>query len=175
MIFLEILGAWFLADFLTGVVHWYEDRMLTDDSRFKFLREAAADNELHHNYPYALCRVSFWENINTSAVITLPLSLILFLIDAPMILWLAVFFATFGNLIHRFAHERFVRVTKWIREVQRMGLFLSFRHHASHHYLRGETLMREDASKNYCAMTDWLNPILDGIKFWKLLEFILRR
>lgn len=26
----------------------------------------------------------------------------------------------------------------------------------------------------YCVMSDWLNPVLDGMRFWLSLEFLLR-
>ncbi|MFN9421301.1 MAG: fatty acid desaturase CarF family protein [Pirellula sp.] len=39
------------------------------------------------------------------------------------------------------------------------------KHHAQHHI--------EPFESKYCVMTDWLNPILDRLDFWRRLEEII--
>jgi hypothetical protein len=46
-----------------------------------------------------------------------------------------------------------------------MKLVLSPEQHARHH--------RRPFDNNYCTLTNWLNPILDATRFWRLLERIL--
>jgi ubiquitin-conjugating enzyme E2 variant len=51
--------------------------------------------------------------------------------------------------------------------LQRIGLLQSTKHHAQHH-------VRPYASR-YCTWTNYLNPVLDGIGFWRAAETILVR
>jgi hypothetical protein len=46
--------------------------------------------------------------------------------------------------------------------LQRVGLLQSRRHHAEHH--------KNPYSVKFCTTTDWLNPILDAVRFWRALE-----
>lgn len=167
---MEILAAWLLADFIGGIVHWFEDLYLDGDSRFQFINRVSRDNDLHHSDPTALTRISFWENIDTTIQITIPLSVFFFIIGAPTFIWLAFFFLTFANIVHRYAH-----VAPWvtpfpIRCLQRTGIFISQDHHKEHHY--GEDwglLKKQDTTIRWCPMTNWVNPILDYINFFKYL------
>lgn len=174
MIVLTILGAWLLADFLTGVVHWAEDKFLDREFKINFLNQIKADNDLHHAKPAALTQYTYWENINTSAPITLPLSLLLFLLGTPTVLWLALFFGTFANLVHRFAHTPQGRLPKWIRFMQWTGLFISIRHHAKHHFGPKGLVIKENSTRHFCPMTSWLNPWLDCLRFFRFLEWCLK-
>lgn len=169
---LTVLLAWLLADFMSGIIHWAEDKMLNTPQRFKFLEAVRKDNDLHHLHPTAMTRWSLWENINTTAVITIPLTLLLLLIGAPMILWLGVFFATFANIVHRFAHLPRHKVGWVFRYLQYVGLFLSLDHHARHHWDESGLIPKKETTQRYCPMTNWLNPILDRLQFFRFLEYL---
>ena len=43
-----------------------------------------------------------------------------------------------------------------------VGLFQSPKHHSGHHM--------KHSAKNYCILTNLLNPILDRLHFWSALE-----
>jgi len=169
----NILLAWLLADFITGLIHWAEDKFLNNPSRIKFLETVRLDNDLHHDRPAAICSFSWWENINTTAPITIPLAMVLWYLNAPEVIWLAAFFATFANLVHRWGHERQSKLNPVIKYLQRTGLFISFRHHAVHHYDDNGVIEKKDTSKHFCPMTNWLNPALDKIRFFKFLEHVV--
>jgi len=174
MIIIKILSAWFLADFIAGLVHWWQDRFLSSKSRASFLKRISADNELHHENPYAMCRYTPVENLRTSAPYGLALSLITFLAGAPLVIWLALFFVSFGNLVHRYAHDRRNKVPLGVKFLQDIGLFISPRHHNDHH--RGifvKRIPKEQAHRNFCPMTNYLNPILDYVKFFSRLEKVI--
>lgn len=173
MVIIEILGAWLLADFLSGVVHWAEDRLLTEETRFDLLNSIKADNDLHHQKPAALTRYSYWENISTTAPLSLPLAMALYYLGAHHVFWLAAFFGTFANLIHRLSHTPPNKLPIFIQFLQFTGLFISFEHHHKHHYSMNGIVKKEDASIRYCPMTNWLNPILDYIGFFPGLERLL--
>mgnify|MGYP002780090151 CR=1 FL=1 len=66
--------------------------------------------------------------------------------------------------VHAWAHSK-GRVTWLIAVLQDVGLFQSPRHHAVHHI--------HPFAKKYCVMTDWLNPILDELQVWRLLEWMV--
>lgn len=168
-----ILASWLLADFITGIVHWYEDRYLTGNSKFIFINGIAEDNKLHHSQPWQLTEFSHWQNINTSAVIAWPICLVLFIAGAPTIVWLSVFFASFANLVHRYAHINQKKVPFLILQMQEIGLFISFEHHLKHHCDENGLITGAQTTIRYCPMSNWVNPVLDTIKFFVFLEYLL--
>lgn len=161
-----------MADFLSGCVHWWEDRANTGNSRWEFINGVRRDNERHHNMPGWFLRYSWWGNVSTTAPFTLVLSAILFVSGCPAFCWMTALFISFGNLIHRFAHEPQAKVPYVIKILQDLGVFISHHQHAEHHFdhRTGRLLSREESYRRYCVMTSWLNPVLDGIGFWDLLE-----
>jgi ubiquitin-conjugating enzyme E2 variant len=68
------------------------------------------------------------------------------------------------NEIHRLAH-RPALAGPLIKTLQEIGVIQSPRHHCGHH--------REPTDTRYCILTDWLNPILDRLRFWSALEHLL--
>ena len=168
-----VLLAWLLADFITGLIHWFEDKCLNDNSKYKFIQAVTNDNILHHKKPTALCELTIWKNIDTSVVIAWPLAVVLYLAGAPHIISLAVFFASFGNLVHMWAHQRRAKVPYLVQLAQGIGLMGSQEHHFGHHYINGRVVTKGEAKIRYCVMTDWLNPFLDYIGFFDKLEKII--
>jgi len=172
-----ILGAWFLADIISGVVHWWEDRYLTSDSKWWPVASIAQNNELHHKKPWAMGEISAADNIRATMWVGIPFAMILFLNGSPNILWLAVFFSSFGNLVHRYAHVPIHQRSKLVQFFQSFGLFISVNHHATHHYdtITLDEISKEDASIRYCAMTNYMNPILDTIRIFPFMEWCLSK
>lgn len=172
MIAFKVLLAWLLADFIAGVVHWAQDKLLDVETAFDFLNTFKEDNDLHHAKPAAMLKLSAWENMRGSALFAWPLSFALYFTNAPTVLWLGVFFSAFGNAIHRFAH---VPNPRWlIRGLQEIGFFCSFEHHMPHHVDANGLVTKENSTRRYCVMSAWLNPLLDGVGFWRGLNWIAR-
>ncbi len=171
---MHILCAWLLADFISGLVHWWEDRAIAGASRFKFINGVREDNEKHHTSPRYFLELSWWENINTTAPFAWTLTAALALIHAPATITWAVFFLGFANLVHRFSHESKQNRNAVIDFLQTIGLFASPSHHSGHHFKRGKIVGRQDSRIRYCVMSSWLNPILDKSKFFRVLEWALR-
>lgn len=162
-----------LADFLTGLIHWWEDRFL-DLPRSKILAAIELDNYVHHINPEAMGKLSAWENIKEHAWAGWTLALVSWYLGAPLWLWLAFFFASFGNLVHRWAHVPRSKVPTVVRWIQRTGLMITASHHAGHHR-EGRTLVMKDQSyRRFCPMTNWVNPVLDSIGFFPRLERTIR-
>lgn len=169
----QIIGAWFVADFISGVAHWWEDRVLMRPT-WGFLEGIRQDNIKHHKRPGALTLQSFWGNINTTVPIVWPLALGLWWAGLPMVVWMAFVFSAFANYIHRLAHE--VKVGRVVAVLQWTELFIPWEQHDHHHFnhLSGKVIAKEDAKDHYCVMTGYLNPILDTVGFWRKLEWIFR-
>jgi len=171
---MTVVAAWFLADILAGIVHWWEDQYLDGKSRFSFINRISKDNDLHHQDPGFMSKLTLWENLDTTVYIAWPLVLFLFLIGTPTIIWLTLLFASFANLVHRFAHMPNVKHNFIISALQGFGIFISHDHHVKHHNGYMARIKKEDTTIRWCPMTNWMNPILDKIKFFKFLEFSLR-
>ncbi len=158
---MTILLAWMLADLLSGIGHWYQDKMLVGESRFAFLNLLKEGNDLHHAKPLAMLKESLWGNINSTIPVTLPCAAVGFWVGAPTFIWLGIFFASFSNLTHRYAHMPRHKCPPWARVLQKTGIFISPAQHNLHHYRMGKVLAKQDTTEIYCTMTCWLNPIID--------------
>jgi plasmanylethanolamine desaturase len=166
----SVLCAWLLADFFTGVFHWWEDRCLMVPNPNPVLEDLRRNNEIHHDDPMEITRDSYWGNIKQSTYIAVPISGALFLMGTPTVVWLTALFMALGNLIHRFAHVPKKDIPRVVLRAQKVGLLCSYAHHRKHHYDRDGIVSKERASIHYCVMTNWLNPILDRTGFFPFLE-----
>lgn len=171
---MTILLAWLLADFISGIVHWWEDRALVDGSRFNFINSIRRDNEIHHADPTFFLSYTWWGNINTTAPFAWAIATVLYFAGVPLLFVLTAVFLGIGNLIHRWAHEHAVKRPRIVTLLQRTGILSSPDHHIQHHFRDGLPVTREESTIRYCVMSNWLNPILDRIKFFPLLERILK-
>lgn len=167
MILINILAAWLVADFISGLVHWFEDRYLDETTSI------GRDNTLHHNDPRAMTRIPYWQNVDSSLAYGIPLAIVLWIAGAHQIFILSMFFACFANLVHRFAHEKKSATPEIVKLLQSTGLMISPRAHAPHHSERGILIPKSQAKDKYCAMTSWMNPLLDKIGLWHKLELCL--
>ncbi|MBX3472946.1 MAG: hypothetical protein KF754_01015 [Planctomycetes bacterium] len=171
-VFLAVLGAWLLTDFLSGLIHWAGDtwgrvsmpvvgRMLV-----RTFRE-------HHTSPRAITHHGVVQLLGEQSLFATPLMGLLLLFnpdDQDVVgtttllgLYFMLVVITASNLFHKWAHMRKPPVVA--RVMQNLGLVISFKHHARHHappYMRG-----------YCPAIGWLNPVLDGIRFWRGLEWLV--
>lgn len=165
LIIAKLLAGWLIADFLGGVVHWLEDRVLTE--RIPFLRGVIAANRLHHRSPLAFFHHGIVARNATTWATALAASLLWLLLFGPSWMWLA---ATIGGMISSSVHHLAHRprpASLIIRMLQEMGLLQSAAHHAGHH--------RPGAARRYCVLTALVNPLVDGIGLWILLERALAR
>lgn len=173
LIFLvQLLLGWLLADFLTGVMHWLEDRFGPGREHWPIVGSLIfAPNRLHHADPVAFTRQGFFErNWTTWAVVALfALPMLCIFGPAPWLLT-ALAGGAMANEIHAWAHRRTI-VPGWaampVELLQSIGFLQSPAHHAQHHV--------PPHRRAYCILTGWLNPLLDSVKFWSLIEAFLPR
>lgn len=169
------LAGFLLADLISGLVHWLADRFF--DPKTPILGPALiAPFREHHDDALAMTRHDFFEVTGNNALVTLPLGFGLIgsfpspaLTGTPattLSMWLAAttisfaFFILATNQFHCWAHTR--NPPPMARRLQRSGLILSPAKHARHH--------RKAHDSDYCVTSGWMNPLLDGIGFFTVLE-----
>jgi ubiquitin-conjugating enzyme E2 variant len=154
----QIVLGWLLADLATGVFHWWEDTF-GNESWPIIGKWIIVPNALHHKEPLAFEKNGFIGR-NLAAIVTaLIVGSMWFLLFG-----LSVFSITFligsaiANEIHYFSH-RPSKAPKAIKLLQETGILQSPKQHAKHHKPPFDT--------NFCVMTNWLNPLLEHLNFWK--------
>lgn len=81
--------------------------------------------------------------------------------------WLFAILAANANQMHKWAHRTRAENGRIISFFQDIRVLQTAPHHARHH--------TDPKNSHYCTMTNVLNPVLDGIRFWDGLEFVLAR
>lgn len=160
----QALIGWLIADLLSGLVHWWEDRCA--EQRWPLIgRLIVAPNRLHHTDVLAFTRSGLIER-NLPAWLAVALISGIWLASAgPSVVWVT---ATIGGAmageVHRLAHQP-ASAGVVARILQEMGVFQSPKHHAGHH--------RAPADRRYCVLSNWTNPALDALGVWTALELTL--
>ncbi len=159
---------WFLciiaADFITGLIHWFEDTYITPD--WPILgKHVGEPNITHHEHPGWIGRMSNLISRNYQTVIPAVLVVLLVIYfqgwQGPIIFTLLL--ASLGNEIHTWNHRSGNPL--WIRMLQEMAIIQTPQQHSKHH--------KKPYTACYCTITNFLNPILDHSRFWKGLEWII--
>ena len=150
----------FVADAMSGVVHWGFDRWgsmetpIVGPNLIRTFRE-------HHTDPLGITRHSFVEANGGPAMGAIVLFGIA--LWGPPFLCVAFFWlGTFGfctNVVHAWAHGAAPKPVRWL---QRAGILLSAEHHDEHHHAPHD--------RAYCITTGWANPLLDRLRVWHRLE-----
>jgi ubiquitin-conjugating enzyme E2 variant len=162
---LSLFGGLCVADFMSGLVHWSADTygsptMPIFGGFVRTFRE-------HHTDQVDITLHDFIETNGDASIFSTPVHVaLLFLLEDSLALFclLGVFGSSyFNSQIHKWAHltER----SRAVRFLQRGRLLLSPHHHARHH--AGPHLT------HYCITTGWMNTLLDGVGFFRKLEWLL--
>lgn len=166
LLFLQLLLGWLLADFLSGVLHWIEDRFGPGRTHWPVLGPLVfAPNLAHHARPAEFLQAGFIaRNWTTWAVVAPMVALLAFAFGSQPWIWSAATAGAMANEIHAWAHRKTI-APGWAQRLQATGLLQSPRHHAVHHV--------PDHRRHYCIISDWLNPMLDHFEFWHSIEQLL--
>lgn len=163
-------GAVLLADFVSGVVHWAEDAY----ARFKPTRKVplintiALENELHHRRPRDFLVRSWWASSWDLALLGAAVVWVACAMDRMSVAVLVfVVLAVNANQIHKWTHRNPRENPWWVTRLQRCYLLQTPRHHSRHH--QGEK------NTHYCVVTNFLNPLLEEVGFWRRLERLVAR
>ena len=167
VILLKTAVAVLAAELVAGAVHWFEDAYVREDTPI-FGPLMARPNIVHHHFPRYFTRNSWWESsrdlVGLSAAL-LAGAWYLGLLSWPV--WLFAILSANANEIHKWTHRTPAENGKLITFLQKIGLVQTARHHALHH--------TDPKNSHYCTVTNVLNPVLDGIRFWDRLEWLLAR
>lgn len=161
----------FLADLLTGLIHWVCDSIGSSTTPLwgPMLVKPFRD---HHREPYRITQISLAENLGSSAFLGL---IVLGLTQTFAVTWhpfgiytLLYFnaFAVWSNLFHRWSHIPLVKRPQWLKSLQNYGLLLHPRTHSLHH--------RGAHRDNYCILNGWANVVTNRVP-WERMEGFLKR
>jgi ubiquitin-conjugating enzyme E2 variant len=156
----------FAVDFITGVIHWAEDTW-TALGRSKLLdRYVVRDNIEHHRKPGGIRSGTYWETNRVCIALASAIACVLVFFGVHA--WEAyaiVVLASQSNQVHKWAHcANPPRAIAWL---QRYGILQSPAHHAEHH--------KRPYASRFCTTTNFLNPVLDAVRFWRGLEWLIER
>ncbi|MDQ3266168.1 MAG: fatty acid desaturase family protein [Myxococcota bacterium] len=175
-------GVWFiviaaavgfvLSDLVSGLVHWLFDTW--GSPRTPVLgKNFIIPFRVHHLEPKDITRHGFIATNGHNCLVSVPVLVgCLFLPSssgwsAPLTTFLVMMtlgvFAT--NQFHKWAH--LAQPPPMVAALQKAGLILSPSHHEVHH--------AHPYAKHYCITTGWMNRPLDGIKFFRGLEWVITK
>lgn len=155
------------ADFISGLVHWWEDAY--GNPNWKIVgKNIVQPNIEHHRYPRKFLQNSFWDRVKISMITGLIICVVLgFLKLFTIEIGITLFYAALANQVHAMAHRTDKENGKWVVWLQKIGLLQSRKMHGYHH--------KSPYNFNYCILTNYLNPILNVFKFWDALELTLAK
>jgi len=151
-------------DFVSGLIHWMEDTFGTADTPV-YGRWIVLPNVIHHEHPSAFTEKSW---LQSSWDLTIASALIVVVAwwtgHLSWHIWLFAVLGANANQLHKYAHLSKEKTPAVVRFFQTIGILQQPKHHAVHH--SGEK------NRGYCVITPYLNPVLDHLRFWRLLEKI---
>ncbi len=166
------LGGLLAADFVSGLVHWVGDTW--GDERTPWLgARFIKPFRFHHAHPLDMLKSNFFTTNGDTALASLPFLLVAFAVPQasfPEAL-LALFLASVGawgmwtSQFHQWAHQK--SPSPPVAWLQRRGLILSPQHHQKHH--------KVPFVANYCIPTGWCDPVLQHLRFFQALEWLVSR
>lgn len=165
LVIAQVIAVWLVTDFLSGVFHWLEDAY--GDPTWPIVgRHVTKPNILHHYAPRAFVTNSWFLSSRLLLAIcalitiaTLALGVFNWMIALAMVLGVN------ANQVHKWSHRSRHENGPVVGMLQRLHLIQSPSHHHRHHV--------QGKDSHYCVLTDFLNPVLDGIGFWRALERLI--
>jgi hypothetical protein len=162
----QALIGWLIADLKSGFVHWFLDRVACMDWKV-FGPHVVVPNRVHHDDQLAFTTGSILRRNWAMWILVMIVSSVWLATLGPSVIWA---FATFGAVVANEVHANAHRPTlapKWLRVLQEIGILQSPQHHQGHH--------RAPTDRRYCTITNFVNPVLDGLRVWARLEWLLDR
>ena len=162
MLLLEILAVLLVVDFASGLLHWAEDTYWTESTPVVG-RWIVRPNVEHHEDGAAFVRLGYWRsNWDLLLLGGLVVALAWWLDRLTWHVWVFALVGGNANQLHKWGHTPRRDTPALVRWLQAVHVVQSPAHHAGHH--GGERNTR------YCVVTEILNPVLDGLGFWRALE-----
>lgn len=164
---LEIAITVLAAEFVAGIVHWFEDAYIREDTPLVG-RLIGRPNVIHHHYPRQMTRHGWWHSSWDLLLVSGLLVLIAWRCGClTWQVWLFAVLSTNANEFHKWEHrtrKENGRIISWLQDLR---ILQTSKHHALHH--------TDPKNSHYCTATNILNPVLDRIRLWDGLEWLLAR
>ena len=164
-IFLDIILVIVAVDFGSGLLHWLEDSYGHPDWPITG-KWITAPDILHHHSPSAFTKNSWLRSAAVLLVIGAVILGVAWFVD--MLTWQVLLFVAIGvnaNEFHKWNHLPRKKRGKLVVKLQDAGLLQSGKDHGKHHVGSMDT--------HYCVLTNFLNPMLDAVRFWHGLEWAI--
>ena len=163
----QVLAVWAITDFLSGVFHWLEDAY--GKPTWPIVgRHVTKPNILHHYVPRAFVSNSWF--LSSRLLLAICTLIVAITVAAGVFNWmiaLAMVLGVNANQVHKWSHRSRRENGPVVTLLQRLRLVQSPLHHQRHHQYGKDS--------NYCVLTDFLNPVLDGLGFWRGAEWVIHR
>lgn len=162
---LQAAGVILAVDFTAGLVHWAEDAFIREHTPWLGTRIGRA-NIVHHHLPRRMARNTWWES-NCEQLLAMGLMVIVAAL-LGCLTWHVWLFALVGgnaNEVHKWSHRTRRENGRLITLLQDLRILQTAQHHAVHH--------TNPKDVRYCPVTNVLNPVLDALRFWSALEWLL--
>ena len=166
-IFLDIILVIVAVDFGSGLLHWLEDSYGHPDWPITG-KWITAPDILHHHSPSAFTKNSWLRSAAVLLVIGAVIIGVAWLVG--MLTWQFLLFVAIGanaNEIHKWNHLPRKKRGMLVVVLQDACLLQTAKHHGKHHVGSKDT--------NYCVITNFMNPVLDVVHFWRGLEWLVER
>jgi plasmanylethanolamine desaturase len=153
-------------DFITGFLHWAEDTWTAPGASKLLDRWIVRDNIEHHRKPGLIRAGDYWGTNKVCIALAAVAAVVLMLFHVhAWQAYLIVALLSQSNQVHLWAHSAGPpRLVRWL---QRLGILQSRAHHGVHH--------KRPYASRFCTTTNYLNPVLDGLRFWRGLEWLIVR
>lgn len=162
----KVLGGLYIADLISGFVHWLEDRY--GDPKWPIIGHTIRENQQHHFTPRSFLGGTLWtRNREVLAIGAVFLAVFALVGWLNLITISAVLFGICANEVHASAHRSPKENGPLITWLQKTGFMQSHRHHAAHH--------RHAKDSYYCVLTNHMNPILEKLQVFRGLEWVMKR
>lgn len=161
-VFAQIVLGILFADLMSGIVHWYIDTYGDPDTPV-LGRHVYHPTINHHAEPLDCIRASFWSRNG-------PLCGLMSVFIAGFLLlgWInaftlsAIFAGVFASEIHVWSHKPKRMRPVLVRWLQNRKIILTPREHWLHH--------TGGFNQRYCTITNLLNPLIDRLRLFRLVE-----
>ena len=161
----KLVATWLVTDFISGIVHWLEDSY--GHPHMPLVGSYITKPDLLHHYQPRKFVTNSWFSSSDLLLILCSAALLIALALgrlSPMVFVGAVLGVN-ANQVHKWCHRTPRENGALITALQRLHLVQTPRQHHRHH------VGNKDAG--YCVLTGFLNPILDGCRFWRVIEWTI--
>lgn len=168
MILVWVVVCVLVADFFSGLFHWWEDTYGNPEWDNFVGRNVVIPNLLHHKNPRKFLEASVYHRNFITMMLAVGITGFVCLLFGFH--WQFVLVALIGGLsneFHAMSHRRKDELPPIVRLLHKWNILASPKHHSIHHHSPYDTY--------YCVITPFLNPILDRVRFWVSIELILSK